>query len=931
MSLSKNLFENIIKNKCNHQIQYKKAIQNNNSYFYCYKCNNIILIFNNKLYSTYKLVDEEEKNDIIEFDPVKIIKLMIQRQEEQIKEINEKLVLNFSTNDDTNTYYNQISININNESEKYRNLRTTNEDDEKEKEKIKSVKIIGNDLMEINNSTNEKEKKNNKFTKLLFDDEIFHKYAKQRNKILFYIHKLCTKLKYNDCSFYLSLYLSDTYLSRVFSDDITERELFLVILGFFLISSKYIEDDIFEPELQIFCNIEKSISLTMEEIRESEVQCLTLINHNLFLYSTYDWINILLNNGIVFENEIKNEINDSNELGKIYIYTQKLLTLVTSKTYFCQYSSMQIAFSIVQLSREKFLPKNIESSESLFKLLISLYGVEFSDYEECYNIIKLDLFENNSFEDENESINSNINTNSQTDINKTKKNLEAEINKSNLNTFDEETISNLNTSSKEFNYKIFLNSNKVKKFKNTDYNLKSNNNSKTKYKYKLCASPGQINFLNNKRKNKSTEKNLEFLQNNSIGIFTNNVNQKLTPNIMTHNNSLHNSSFNSYNYILKEPQHIILDSFRNENKQLMLSGKNQKGNKTLYINYAPKFLIKNNGPNINNINYINNININNEVINLYSDSKNKKMNKNIGSGLNLNFCYNINDNKISKNNENKSTNYIIKKSSFTIRNTNSNQINYEYNINNLNNMNNNNKNNKHKDNINIVTSQNIAEINNLFKSNKKINNKEKFKTLLLLDIQNMPNGNAIYNRNIDNQVIIPVERENKSCNKYTFKGNNNINLNNKKKNNIKIHLGGKKEIKVMNTNININFKNKFNNRKFTINFKDIVNKKINMQRDKNFMMKDSNAKSKRFNSLNSNNYILNNDKNKINKKYNHKNSKSKNEKGGFINENKNERKNYKIFDNNIRIENFLNLKNVASLNSRLPRLKFNKKSALSNK
>ena len=54
---------------------------------------------------------------------------------------------------------------------------------------------------------------------------------------MLYINKLCTKLKYNDISFYNTLYLADTYLSRIFSEDITERELFLVVLGFFLISS----------------------------------------------------------------------------------------------------------------------------------------------------------------------------------------------------------------------------------------------------------------------------------------------------------------------------------------------------------------------------------------------------------------------------------------------------------------------------------------------------------------------------------------------------------------------------------------------------------------------------------------------------------------------------------------------------------------------
>ena len=128
----------------------------------------------------------------------------------------------------------------------------------------------------------------------------------------------------------------------------------------------------------------------------------------MYLYSSYDWLNILLSNGILFENEIK----DMNELGNIYIYTQKLLTLITSKIYFCRFSSLQIAFSIVQLSREKYLNKNIKIYEKLYKLLIYLYCIEFSDYEECYNIIKKDLIdnENNDEDNEEESLNSNIDT-----------------------------------------------------------------------------------------------------------------------------------------------------------------------------------------------------------------------------------------------------------------------------------------------------------------------------------------------------------------------------------------------------------------------------------------------------------------------------------------------------------------------------------------
>ena len=325
------------------------------------------------------MFDEEEENEIIEekieFDPILIVKGMIKRQDEQIREINDKLISNNST-DENNMLNNNIDEKIN---------VSITIDNNNEEDKIKEKNLQKDNSQILNNSMSRKG--NSKYTKLIFDENIFDKYCEKRNQILIYIHKLCTKLKYNDNSFYLTLYLVDTYLSRIFQEDITEKELFLVILGFFLISSKYIEDDIFEPEFGLFSNIEKSIPLTVEEISSYEIQCLTLVNYNLYIYTVYDWLNILLNNGIIFENEIKTK----KELEEINMYTQKLLTIITSKIYFCRYSSMQIAFTIVHLSREKFLNKNLKLSEKLYKILLSLYDIEFSDYEECYNEIKKDI------------------------------------------------------------------------------------------------------------------------------------------------------------------------------------------------------------------------------------------------------------------------------------------------------------------------------------------------------------------------------------------------------------------------------------------------------------------------------------------------------------------------------------------------------------
>ena len=119
MFLSNSLFDKIIKNKCNHKSKLKKIISYNKPYYYCYKCNNIILIDDGKTYCSYKLIlDEEDSNEKIEFDPISAVKLMIERQEEQIKDINDKLVLNYLDCDETNCNYNQINNNFMNESEK---------------------------------------------------------------------------------------------------------------------------------------------------------------------------------------------------------------------------------------------------------------------------------------------------------------------------------------------------------------------------------------------------------------------------------------------------------------------------------------------------------------------------------------------------------------------------------------------------------------------------------------------------------------------------------------------------------------------------------------------------------------------------------------------------------------------------------------------
>ena len=832
-------------NSCEHMEELNKCISAQKEYFYCYKCNNIFLIDQDKYYCANKYIDEDKDLcEEIEFDPVITVKNMIERQEEQIKEINEQLILNFSYKEENN----------NNNSEKNSSPTKSNTND-KEESKTKILQRSNNELINNNTFTPKKQKKKRRLTKLLIDEEIFEKYSRIRNRVLIYIHNLCTKMEYNDSSFYFSLYLLDTYLSRIISDDISDRELFLVVLGFFLISSKYIEDDIFEPELQIFCNIEKSILLTINEIRESEVQCLTLINHNMYIYSVYDWITTLLNNGIVF----KEEVTDKNEVEEIYAYTQKLLTNLTSKIFFCKYSSIQIAFSIIQLSREKYLNKDLKLSKKIFDLLLDLYEISFSDYKDCYIFIKNDIENETEEESEDDDSNLDMNINSK----KAAKSLEVNLTESNYSNMKGKRNIDIIMGNPEKNkYLLSQNSNK---YINTDFNIKNNGK---KNKIKLYISPGQLNLATHKLKYKSSDKNYEMQTKN----FNRNIHKKINGN----RNTLKNMSIKNSTLNLQDPKQIMLE-YQKIEKHLILNGKISKNKNALYINYAPKFLIKNTGPNINNINYINNININNEFINLV-DKKEKKIQKNTKSGLNFNYVYNINS---TKNN----SKYKLKKS-LVNRGNSINSLNYEYVIDNIKNLNINNK----KKSFN--TSQNIIQNDN--PKHKKIDKslKERFKTHLVLDMNNSAGAN---------KIIMQTENNTKKM--------NNMNSNNKNKN-YKINLDNKNNMKLLKSNVNNNNKN--NQRKLAINFKNMINKKIITERMNNFITKDTNNISKRFKSLNPKEYTANN------------NSKQKNIMNGNKPKNNNNENKNNLFEKILKENNNMNFKNVALLKSKLPKLKVNK-------
>ena len=216
--------------------------------------------------------------------------------------------------------------------------------------------------------------------------EIESSYLKKRKGIISDLQTLSIKLKYSDSTFYRTLYYLDKILGNI--TELNTKKTTYFTLAFFLISGKFNEIDIFEPDLNDFLDFSDKIKISIDEICKYEMLALQLIDYKVIIYSAYDWLMVLLNNGFIFENEID---NTNNTINNIYNYIKRCLAMITSRSFFVKYHPLQIAFSLIHYGREKFIGKN---DEKFFLFIQDIYNIKFSDYEDCLEEVKNEFSEN---------------------------------------------------------------------------------------------------------------------------------------------------------------------------------------------------------------------------------------------------------------------------------------------------------------------------------------------------------------------------------------------------------------------------------------------------------------------------------------------------------------------------------------------------------
>ena len=409
-------------------------------------------------------------------------------------------------------------------------------------------------------------------------------YFLKRRLALLYLQNMTKKMNYSDLSFYHCLLFVDLYFCHNITEEMDEEEILYIIIGFFLITSKFKETDIYEPQLYNFTDIDTSMNLSFEKIMIYEAKLLKYINYNFCIYSTYDWLNVFIYNGYIFEGEI----DDKDYINEIQVYTYKLLIIITPKNIFIKYSPLYMAISIIQIAREDKIEENKINNE-LFQNLIKLYNIQFEEYKDCYREIKAIIKKEKSLNHNIKIKNPKINTSR----NRTPTLKKIENNKISNEKINIETLNKINQKNDNIKPQSKMNlMKKIKegKIKKQYINLSSSGKAKKNF-HSIIVN----NINNNKNRgfsiNKKNDEIIEYINSNLPSIYNNGIESKVLktegetisgPNFLIE--KYKNGTINNFSYKNKKIVNKIVSSVDNRNLKKINIYKNKNNISPLKLN-----------------------------------------------------------------------------------------------------------------------------------------------------------------------------------------------------------------------------------------------------------------------------------------------------------------------------------------------------------
>ena len=414
-----------------------------------------------------------------------------------------------------------------------------------------------------------------------------------RSNLIENIKKFIEKYKLSQKNFFFSVYLFDKLLTKKINLDMEK-----IALGCLILSIKFNDIDGNIPKMKNFCEILiKNKNLSINEIKKIEIFCLKKLNCNLSFPQPINFLDIFLLNGIIFNNDEKNnnKISSSIYLFPLTIY-EKIISI--NADYF-QFHPFYFICAIIAYSRFYY---GLEKWNEVF---VSVFKINFKDFEEVFSFIN-DMLKNDENKENIHNNNDNFYFNHQNkneSENIYKKNNIFENKNSLLNSLNEDSIHKRRFTINTNNYchnKIY--NNKTIKIDEINKNFKSlimNGNNLIQrnvenFKNNILQNNNKLNKNNSLDSNilRNSQKNfLEINNNNNNNNFNyNNKYSFKTLNAQNNSNYLQNISINLNNNNLSE----------NKNKNLLNSNENNNNiNKKYYEKNKTLNLFNNNNNNKN--------------------------------------------------------------------------------------------------------------------------------------------------------------------------------------------------------------------------------------------------------------------------------------------------------------------------------------------
>ena len=120
----------------------------------------------------------------------------------------------------------------------------------------------------------------------------------KRREFIKILNKLVHKLKFRSQTFYLACFYFD-YIIK-FNKEIKIEN---AAIGSLILATKVDEIDSFFPDLFQFEIVSNKIFINIEDLKKSEIICLSTLNYRLNHFTSYHFINFFFSIGIVFTDD----------------------------------------------------------------------------------------------------------------------------------------------------------------------------------------------------------------------------------------------------------------------------------------------------------------------------------------------------------------------------------------------------------------------------------------------------------------------------------------------------------------------------------------------------------------------------------------------------------------------------------------------------